>query len=199
MSDTIIYYYSHVSPWSFMGHAPLAQLAAEMGCDIDYRPVSTRRIFPKTGGVPVAQRPPERQAYRMTELRRWSRKRGVPLNLEPRHFPTDDQPAARLALTAKAAGHDIAALSGALMRACWIEERQLADEETLAAIADSVGLDGSALLAASKEDKAEALLHQSCEQALADGCFGVPWYIYRDEPYWGQDRLELLREALASG
>ncbi len=199
MPKTVHYYYSHISPWSYLAHERLADIAGRHGADVDYVPVSTREIFARTGGVPLAQRPPARRAYRMAELRRWPGILGIPLTLEPRYFPVDDQPASRLALAAKAAGHSIAGLSLALMRACWVEDRDIADADTLAAIADACGFDGKALLADAMGEGGGARLDQACEQALADGCFGVPWFSYRGEPFWGQDRLDLVDRALGAG
>lgn len=197
MPTTIRYYYTHVSPWSYLGHARLGEIAARHGASIDYVPITLGAIFPRTGGLPLAKRAPERQAYRMAELRRWPQRLGIPLNPEPAHFPTDDRPAARLALAAKAQGRDIADLSLALMRACWAEERAIADPGTLREIAEACGLDGAALLEEAESEAGQRRLDEACQAALADGCFGAPWYLLDGEPFWGQDRLELLEEALA--
>ncbi|MFO7648471.1 2-hydroxychromene-2-carboxylate isomerase [Halomonas campaniensis] len=197
MAHRITYYYTHVSPWSYLGHARLGEIAARHGATIDYVPITLGAIFPRTGGLPLAKRAPARQAYRLAELRRWPERLGLPLNVEPKHFPTDDRPAARLALTAKARGHDIAELSLALMRACWVEERDIAEASTLREVADAVGLDGRALLAESEGPEAQARLDEACRLALVEGCFGAPWYSVDGEPFWGQDRLELVEEALA--
>lgn len=199
MSDVISYYYSHMSPWTFMGHDRLIELAGRHGRTIDFVPISTQLIFPKTGGLPLAKRPPERRAYRNVELKRWSRLLNVPLNLAPRYFPTDDKPAARLAQVAKAHGADVAALSAAIMRACWLEERDIGDLETLRAIARDAGLDADALLEEAQSPGADEMLEAAAERALADGCFGVPWYVYQGEPFWGQDRLDLLEWTLSGG
>lgn len=196
MAKVITYYYTHVSPWSYLGHARLGELAARHGATIDYVPITLSEIFPKTGGLPLAKRAPERQAYRMAELKRWPQMLGIPLNREPKHFPTDDRPAARLALTAKAQGHDIASLSLALMRACWVEERNIAEPDTLRSVADACGLDGQRLLSESESDQGQQRLDEACEKAVAAGCFGAPWYIIDGEPFWGQDRLELVEKAL---
>lgn len=196
MSRVIRYYYTHISPWSYLGHARLGEIAARHGAVIDYVPVTLSAIFPHTGGQPLAKRAPERQAYRLVELRRWAPRLGLPLNVEPRHFPTDDRPSARLALTTKAHGHDIAALSLALMRACWVEERDIADPATLVAIANACGLEGQALLDEAEGEAGQQRLDAACQAALADGCFGTPWYMVDDEPFWGQDRLEMVEEAL---
>lgn len=194
---TITYYYTHVSPWSYLGHARLGEIAARHGATVDYVPLTLSAIFPRTGGLPLAKRAPERQAYRLVELKRWPQRLGIPLNVEPKHFPTDDRPAARLALTAKARGHDIAELSLALMRACWVEERDIADAATLVAIADACGLDGRGLLEEAGTEAGQQRLDEACERALADGCFGAPWYVVDGEPFWGQDRLDLIEAALA--
>ncbi|MEQ6916307.1 2-hydroxychromene-2-carboxylate isomerase [Halomonas aquatica] len=196
MSKSIRYYYTHVSPWSYLGHARLGDIAARHGAVIDYVPISMGSIFPKTGGLPLAKRAPERQAYRLVELQRWPQRLGIPLNPEPAYFPTDDRPSGRLALTAKAQGHEIAELSLALMRACWVEERNIADLDTLREIADACGLDGRALLDEAQSDAGRQRLEDTCQAALADGCFGAPWYMVDGEPFWGQDHLELVEDAV---
>ncbi|MCE8033694.1 MAG: 2-hydroxychromene-2-carboxylate isomerase [Halomonas sp.] len=197
MSHTITYYYSLVSPWTYLGHARLGEIATHHGATIDYVPVTVSAVFPRTGGLPLPKRAPERQAYRLIELKRWPQLLGIPLNVEPKHFPTDDRPAARMALSAKAQGHGIAGLSLAILRACWAEERDIADLATLREIADACGLDGQALLDESETQAGQERLDDACEQAVAAGCFGVPWYEVAGEPFWGQDRLELVEKKLA--
>lgn len=197
MSKRITYYLSLVSPWTYLGHARLGEIASRHGAAIDYVPITLNAIFPKTGGLPLPKRSPERQAYRLAELRRWPRLLGVPLNVEPKHFPTDDRPAARLALTAKAQGHNIAQLTLAILRACWVEERSVGDLATLREIADDCGLDGQTLLQESEAEAGQQRLDAACKQALAAGCFGSPWYDLEGESFWGQDRLELLEKTLA--
>ncbi|TFH85056.1 2-hydroxychromene-2-carboxylate isomerase [Billgrantia azerbaijanica] len=196
MSRVVTYYYSHASPWSYLGHSRLGEIAARHGATVDRVPITLSAIFPKTGGQPLGKRAPERQAYRLVELRRWRQRLGIPLNVEPQHFPTDDRPSARLALIAKAHGHDIAELSLAVMRACWFEERDIADAATLVAIADACGLDGRALLDEAQGNAGELRLDAACQAALDDGCFGSPWYVVDGEPFWGQDRLDMVEEAL---
>lgn len=197
MTKVITYYYSHVSPWSYLGHQRLADIATRHGATIDYVPVSVALIFPKTGGVPLPKRAPERQAYRMVELKRWHSLLGVPLNPEPKYFPADDRPAARMALTAKAQGENIAEFSQSVLRACWAEDRNVGDAATLIEIANAVGLDGQKLLNEAGSHQAEQRLEEACEQAMADGCFGMPWYVVDGQPFWGQDRLDLLEKVLA--
>lgn len=199
MSTQVTYFYSHVSPWSFLGHRQLMTIATDAGAAIDFRPVSVAEIFPKTGGVPLAKRPPERRAYRMAELKRWPARLGLEINVEPKFFPADDKPAARLAIVAGGHGLDVGALSERIMSGTWQREEDIADRATLVAIAGELGHDGEALVAESEGEEADRRLMENCEKALADGCFGVPWYDVAGEPFWGQDRLDFVAARLGVG
>jgi len=198
MPGTIDYYYSHVSPYSFLGHHGVKAVAERTGATLNYLPVSVMEIFPKTGGVPVDKRPPERRAYRMVEMKRWSAFLETPMNFEPKHFPVPDKPAMQLVLAAAKSGADIHDLSYAIMRGTWQEERNISDWDTLKDIADAAGMDGGALVEAAQSDEMVAAGQANCDQALKAGCFGVPWYVVDGEGFWGQDRLDMLERKLAA-
>ncbi|MCC7046382.1 MAG: 2-hydroxychromene-2-carboxylate isomerase [Alphaproteobacteria bacterium] len=195
-SKSIDYYYTHQSPWSYMGHKRLLAMAKAAGAKVNFKPVDYGRIFPQSGGLPLGKRPPQRQAYRLVELKRWSEHLGTKLNLHPKHFPVDQTAANKLAIAAGRAGHDAGALSHAIMRAIWEEERDIANPATLEAIAQAIGLDGKALLKASASPEVETLYQGYTEEAIKAQVFGAPWYIYEGQPYWGQDRLDFLERAL---
>ena len=197
MTRTIDYFYSHVSPWTFLGHRRLIDIAARHGATIAFRPITVAEIFPKTGGLPLAKRPPEHRAYRMVELKRWSKYLGVVINFEPKFFPADDRPALYLAHAARAAGVDLADLSYTILKGVWQDERNIADWDELKTIADGLGLDGAALVDQAQTEEIQAAALAECEAALAAGCFGVPWYSLDGEGFWGQDRLGLLEATLA--
>ena len=122
----------------------------------------------------------------------------MPLNLHPAFFPVSGEPGARMLIAAlQHSGTDASlALLGALGRACWAEEKNIADGDTLAAVADSVGLNGEQLLQLSSSDAVTAELNQNTEQAIAANVFGVPWYRVDGEGFWGQDRLDFVERAL---
>ena len=197
MSKTIDYYYSQISPWTYLGHDRLRALAEKYGATVNYRPVNHGEVFPRTGGLPLPKRSPERRAYRLQELARWRDHLGIPLNIEPKHFPVAEWPAAGMVVAAGRAGADAGALSGAFFRAVWVEERDISDADTLAAIATECGFDGAALLAEGSSDEVRALYDAQTEEAIARGVFGAPTYFHGDQQYWGQDRLEFLERALA--
>jgi 2-hydroxychromene-2-carboxylate isomerase len=196
---TIAYYFTHSSPWSFLGHARFLRIAAAHGVTVLPRPVDFGKIFPASGGLPLKQRPIQRQHYRLAELKRWRTHLNVPINLEPRFFPVDAKPADKLAVAAQAQGIERSfALSEALMRACWIEERNIADPATLAEIASACGYDGAALVALSQSDEAEKKYQTFNEEALSIEVFGAPTYALEGELFWGQDRLDFLERALSA-
>ena len=198
MSITVDYYLSLNSPWTYIGSAPFAEIARRNGVTVNVKPAKFGPIFEQTGGLPLPKRSPQRRAYRMMELKRWREVRGLPLNLEPKHFPCDDAAATRLVIAAKLQGKDAHKLSLELGRAVWEREESLADAAVMALAAQRAGLDAAALRAGGPSDaELEALFQQYTEDALAAGVFGAPSYVLPSgEIFWGQDRLELLERAL---
>jgi 2-hydroxychromene-2-carboxylate isomerase len=195
-SSSILYFFSLASPFSYLGHARFLALAAKYGASIDFKPADMSVVFPKTGGLPVKQRSPQRQAYRLLELRRWQKALGVTLNPEPKFFPVADQLAARAVIAAEQTGADVGTLALAIMRACWAEDQNIADSATLAALAGGLGLDGKALLDGAESEAVKEEYVANTQEALNSGVFGVPSYIYKGELFWGQDRLDFLEKAL---
>jgi len=190
------YYFTITSPWSYLGHAPFLALAAETGHSVAFKPVDFGAIFAQSGGLPLPKRPFQRRRYRMFELQRWRDYRKADLNLRPKHFPTDSGLGNRMALMAADQGLDAGALAGAFMRACWFEEKDVGDRSTLAAIADGLGMDGDALATEADSAAGKARADALTEDAMAAHVFGAPTYVINGEPFWGQDRLELVERAL---
>ena len=197
MSKTIDYYVSLQSPWTYLGHQRLLELAAQHDATIIPRPVDFGTIFPATGGLPLPKRAPQRQAYRLVELARWRDFLNLPLNLQPRYFPVSEALAAGIVITARQQDSAAAvALTGAILRAVWVEERDIADPITLGAIASAFGLDGEDLLRQAEQDTIRDMKAADSQAAIARGVFGAPSYVYQDEIFWGQDRLDFLARAL---
>jgi len=198
MSKTIQYFFAPHSPWAYLGHERLRKLGARYAAMVEPKPVDLGAVFSETGGLPLAKRPPARQAYRLQELKRWSDFTGLPLNLHPKFFPVDPVPAALLLVAAREEkGADQALeLAGAVMRAVWAEEQNIADAATLARLADDSGFDGVTLVAASREPSARQTLEGFTKEALDAGVFGSPWYVVDGQGFWGQDRLDFVERQL---
>ncbi len=198
MGKTIQYFFAPLSPWAYLGHERLVALAKEKSAFIDIKPFDIGKVFSVSGGLPLAKRAPQRQAYRLVELARWSAHLGMPLNLQPKYFPIPPDTAAKLILATRTGpGTDAALLlTGALMRALWAEDRNIADEATQIQIANSCGLDGTMLFKASETPGIQAEYDRNTDEATAANVFGVPWYIVDGESFWGQDRLDFVARAL---
>ena len=106
----IQYYFTPVSPWTYLGHERFRAIAKAANARVEVLPVDYGAIFPVSGGLPLAKRAPQRQAYRLVELQRFSDWLKVPLNVRPMHFPVDAGPAARLIIATQAAAGPPAAL-----------------------------------------------------------------------------------------
>lgn len=195
-SKTIDYYFSVFSPWAFFGDQRLRDMAAKHGYTIRHHPQLSPVLFPATGGLALKDRAAPRQAYRMAELARWSKHLGIAINLSPKFFPVPEVAASKLILAARDQGHDVGELTHALGRATWMEERDISDPATLAAIATACGLDGAALVEASADAAYDKKIDDECQAAIARGVFGYPTYAVGDELFWGQDRLDFLERAL---
>ncbi|MFO1319152.1 MAG: 2-hydroxychromene-2-carboxylate isomerase [Burkholderiales bacterium] len=195
---TIDYYFSPMSPWTYLGHARLREIARRHGAAIAVKPVDYGRVFPVSGGLPLKQRAPQRQAYRMVELKRWRDHVGVPIRLEPKYFPIPADLAAKVIIAAAPAGTERQLdLAEAIMKACWQEDRDISNADTLAAITTSVGMEGAALVADAQSPAAQGEYDRLTQEAIDRQIFGAPTYVIDGEPFWGQDRLDFVDRALA--
>jgi 2-hydroxychromene-2-carboxylate isomerase len=198
MDKVIDYYFTPISPWMYLGHARFVALARRHGAAVAVKPVDFGRVFAVSGGLPLKQRSAQRQAYRLVELKRWTAELSIPLNLHPQFFPVSGDLAAKWILAAADHGEaEALALTGAIGRAIWAEERNVADAGTLAEIAKACGLDAGALGARAATDKFAQGYDALTQEAIDRKVFGSPWYVYRDEPFFGQDRLDFLDRQLA--
>jgi 2-hydroxychromene-2-carboxylate isomerase len=199
MPRTIDYYFSVVSPWAYLGHAPFMAIAQRHGLDVNYKPVFLGRVFAETGGLPLAQRHPARQRYRLLELQRWRDKRGLPLNIQPKHWPFDVTLADRFVIAINMIRQDPDPFLRRAFAAIWAEDRNLGDPLVLAELAEEANLDSTTLMELAQGSTTEAIYVLNLENAVAGDVFGSPTYVLDGEVFWGQDRLDLLDDALSSG
>lgn len=197
MRHTVDYFLAPQSPWTYLGHERFAALVRETGAAVRVLPMDLGKIFPISGGLPLPKRAPQRQAYRLLELRRFSQALGVPLNPEPRFFPVAGDPAARL-ITAVAM-HDgpeaAMQLTGAVTTAVWAQERDIASLDVLAQLLSECGLE-AARLAQSQQAEVQARYDEQTQAAIDASVFGAPSYVIDGELFWGQDRLDFVARKL---
>lgn len=199
MARQIDYYFSAASPWAYIGHAVFQDLARSHGCKVVNKPVFLGELFAETGGLPLAKRHPARQRYRMMELQRWREKRGLNFHLKPQHWPFDPRLADGVVIAANAAGLDPEPFMCLMFKGVWEDQLDLGDDATVADLATRGGLPGEMLVAGALSPTVAAIYEQNRQDAIAIDVFGSPGYVLDGEVFWGQDRIELLADALRSG
>jgi 2-hydroxychromene-2-carboxylate isomerase len=199
LSTTIDYYFTPQSPWTYLGHQRFAEMARAAGAAVNVLPIDLGgQVFPVSGGLPLAQRAPQRQAYRLVELRRYSEHLNAPLNLKPRYFPVAGDDASRLIIAVDLHDGSDAAMriAGAVFAAVWAQERNIADEKVLVELLQETGLD-AARLEHSHSQAVQERYEANTRQAIDAGVFGAPSYVIGGEIFWGQDRLDFVERKLA--
>ncbi len=186
----IEYYFSTLSPYAYLAGARLEEIAARHGAAVTYKPLDIMQLFARTGGVAPKDRHPARMAYRAQELPRQAKKLQMPLNLQPAHWPTNAAPSSYAIIAAQnAGGGDLGALVHGVLRACWAEERDIAEDAVIKDSLEKAGFDpglaDSGLLSGAETYAA------NLEDAVAANVFGAPFYVVDSgQSFWGQDRLE---------
>ena len=199
MPRQVDYYFSLQSPWAYIGHSPFREVAKAHGLKVNYKPVVLIDLFSETGGLPLAKGHPVRQRYRMVELQRWRDKRGLNFHVQPANWPFNARLADGVVIAAVEAGRDPDPFLQRAYAAVWEDQLNLADPAMLVRIADDSGLPGKQLVERSGSDEISAAYEQNRQDGLAADVFGSPAYVLDGEVFWGQDRIELLADALKSG
>ena len=199
MTCTIDYYFSPPSPWTYLGHDRFADMARRAGASIRVLPTDFGKVFAVSGGLPLGQRAPQRQAYRLTELARFSQHLQMPMHVKPRFFPVAGDDTARLIIAVDLHDGVEAAmrLSGAVFKAVWSEERNIADTDVLAQLLSEQGLSADRQQQATSAEVSQRYAANT-QQAIDNAVFGAPSYVVDGEMFWGQDRLDFVERKLAA-
>ena len=197
MTTIVHYYLAPQSPWTYLGHQRLMHMAQQAGAEVRVIPMDLGKVFPVSGGLPLGQRAPQRQAYRFVELERFSKHLQMPLHLRPQFFPVAGDDAARLiiAVDKHHGSAQAAKFAGAVLAAVWVQERNIADTQTLSELLSENQLD-SACLELSRNADVQKQYDANTQEAIDIGVFGSPTYVIDGELFWGQDRLEFVSRKL---
>ena len=201
MALHIDYYASLNSPWTHLGAARIEAMAMAHGATLRIYPVDFGEIFANSGGLALPRRSPQRQAYRLRELARWRERLGIPIKMQPKHFPSPEMPSAACVIGLRETVGDALAIKLAhrVLKAVWQEEKNTGDLETLGDLIKDIGLNPDAVLKLGADPQWAALRESDTKAALDRGVFGAPSYVIGDEIFWGQDRLEFVERRLARG
>jgi len=200
MAKHVDYYVSLNSPWTYLGSKRFEAIVGKRGADVAIWPVDFGSVFSASGGLPLPKRAPQRQKYRMMELKRWRDRLGVKLNLEPKFFPADEVPAARCVIALREQGRmaDAIKFAHAVLAALWTENKNTGDPATLRSIMAACGLDADAVLKAGEAPEIGEKRDAYTKHAIAQGVFGAPSFVIDGEIFWGQDRLDFVDARLAA-
>lgn len=201
MPHDIDYYASLNSPWTHLGAARIEALAAKFGATLRIWPVDFGTVFAGSGGLPLPKRSPQRQAYRLMELRRWREFLSVPINIEPKFFPSSEALTAPCVIALRETQGDAPAirLAHRVLKAVWQDEVNPANPAALARLIGECGLDADTVMKLGAEPRWTERRNADTQAALARGVFGAPSYVIGDEIFWGQDRLDFVERRLARG
>jgi 2-hydroxychromene-2-carboxylate isomerase len=197
LTHSVDYYFSPQSPWTYLGHARFAAIAKSCGATVHVRPVDLGAVYPVSGGLPLGKRAPQRQAYRLVELARFSRHLDIPLNPRPKFFPVASDDAAKLIIAVDM--HDgtetAMKLCSAVFAAVWVQERNIADPKVLDALVAECGL-APRRMEQSLSQAVQERYEDYTQQAIDAQVFGTPSYVIDGEIFWGQDRLDFVERTL---
>lgn len=197
MSQTAEFFFDFGSPTAYLAWTQLPGLCRDAGAQLVWRPMLLGGVFKATGNAsPVSV--PAKARWMHADMARWARRYGVPLVLNP-HFPintlTPMRIAAGLQLRRPA---DFERYVDTVYRAMWQQPRNLGDGAVLAQLLRDAGFDADALLALASDAEVKARLVATTEEAVARGVFGAPTVFVGEQMFFGQDRLDFVREALAA-
>jgi 2-hydroxychromene-2-carboxylate isomerase len=196
---SIDYYLTSVSPWTYLGHRAVQAVAAKHGAVLVVKPVNLGEMFKVSGQVALGERPAVRQRYRFIELQRYAEMRGRKLNPKPKFFPTNPALADHTIIAILETGGDPMAYMDSVFSAVWAAEKDISAESTLADLIAAAGFDATAILAKASSPEVAAIRARNTADAVAVDATGVPAFVLNGEPFWGQDRIDMLDRALSSG
>ena len=185
MSSKVEFFYDYVSLYSYLA----ASQVESLGGEVVYRPMLLGAVMQASGNRPPGTVEAKR-IYMMQDVERWTRHYSLPWKMNPT-FPQNTLKALRLALVAQREG-EFMPVHRALFSAMWVEEKDLGDDAVLGAIAAGAGLD----IEMTADPAIKEALKANTDEAVARGAFGAPTFFVGDEMFFGNDRLDFVREAL---
>ena len=194
-SNIIEFYFDFGSPTTYLAHKRLLAIKEKFDCEVIYKPVLLGGIFKATGNQSPAMIP-AKGLYMNTDLQRYSKLYEAPLQFNP-HFPINTITLMRAA-TALLDSNDFDRYVDVVFDAMWKEPLNLGDPTVLNNPLDEKGFDRAAIIAATADPQVKEQLKTTTELAVERGLFGAPTIFFRDEMYFGQDRLFFIEDALAS-
>jgi 2-hydroxychromene-2-carboxylate isomerase len=197
MTKTVDFYFDFGSPAAYLAYTQLPKLAADTGATVVMKPMLLGGVFQATGNQsPISV--PAKGKYTFKDFARYAKRYGVPLNRNP-HFPINTITLMRAATGLQL--HNDARFDlycATIFKAIWVDSKNMNDLAVVGAVLHEAGFDGAAMLALCSLQEVKDLLKTQTQAAVDRGIFGAPTFFVGDEMFWGQDRLEFVRDTLKS-
>lgn len=195
MPKTVEFFFDVGSPAAYLAWTQLPALARDTGATIAYKPFLLGGVFQATGNRSPME-VPAKGRYLQADLERFARRYGVPFRHNP-HFPINTLMLMRGALGLQMrAPQRMQAYVDAVVRAIWVDGRNMNDPATVAAVLQQAGFAPEELLALAADPQVKEQLKVVTQEAVDCGVFGAPTFFVDGTLYWGQDRLDFVKEAL---
>lgn len=196
MAREVEFFFDVGSPAAYLAWTQLPKIAAETGAAIAYKPFLLGGVFQATGNRSPMEVAPKGK-YMQGDLERFARRYGVPFRHNP-HFPINTLTLMRGAIGLQMREpQKMAAYVDAVYRAIWVDARNMNDPATVGAVLQQAGFDPQQLLALAADPEVKEKLKTETQQAVARGVFGAPTFFVGEHMFWGQDRLDFVKEALS--
>jgi 2-hydroxychromene-2-carboxylate isomerase len=195
MTRAVEFYFDVGSPAAYLAWMQLPRIAREARSEIEYRPMLLGGVFQATGNRSPMEVPAKGQ-YMQDDLQRFARRYGVPFRHNP-HFPINTLALMRMVLGLQLREPQrMVPFVDAVLRAMWVDGRNMSDPAVVTTVLQQAGFDAEKMLALANDPAVKDDLKAATQEAVARGVFGAPTFFVGGEMFWGQDRLDFVKEAL---
>ena len=190
------FWFDFGSPAAYLAWTQIPAIEAATGAQAIWRPMLLGGVFQATGNASPAT-VPAKGAYTFTDFDRFARRYGVPLKRNP-HFPINTLALMRgaTAMQMQDGGARFGDYCATVFRAMWVDEKNMNDPAVVGAVLQAGGFDAPAFMALVAQPAVKDRLKAVTEEAVARGVFGAPTMFVGEQMFWGQDRIDFLKEAL---
>tara|TARA_B100000579_G_C22571650_1_gene729193 strand:+ start:106 stop:705 length:600 start_codon:yes stop_codon:yes gene_type:complete len=196
MNKILDYYFATPSPWAYLASPRIIKLKDKYNLEINWKPADLMEIFAIHGVANVKDRPKPVQLNRLTELGRWSKFLNIPLNIQPKYFPVDPTLSHKVIILAQKNNIDMKNLIFSFQRAVWADEKDISDENVIIEICKNNNFESNSIIADAYSEEIQDEYKKNTKEALSRNVWGSPTFIFNNELFWGQDRIEFLERAI---
>jgi 2-hydroxychromene-2-carboxylate isomerase len=192
---TFEFWFDFGSPAAYLAFTQIPSIEAATGAKAIYRPMLLGGVFQATGNHSPATIPAKGK-YIFNDFNRYAKRYGVPFNSNP-HFPINTLLLMRGAAGMQQQPDQFVAYCNAIFQAIWIDALNMNDPATVGVALQKAGFDPQKLMTLANDQATKDALKASTTEAVSRGVFGAPTFFIGDQMFWGQDRLDFVKEALA--